>query len=115
MPSIKAEKVGNSWGGRRHSRRLKAKEGQAKGCPTHAYKPNDLGGIELKIFNFQGVDVLRRKCCSHHPPLSTEEEQGKEEGECLSSSSQPQGWEVATGGFLKTVSLPASELLLKSN
>lgn len=50
-----------------------------------------------------------------YPQLSAEEEQGKEEGECLSSSSQPQGWEVAIGGFLKTVSLSASELLHKNN
>jgi len=62
------------------------------------------------------VDVLHRKC--HfliYPQLLTEAEQGKEEGQRLSSSSQPWGQQVTIEEFLKIVSLSASELLRKNN
>lgn len=50
-----------------------------------------------------------------NPQLSTEAEQGKEEGERLSSSSQPRQQDVAIEEFFKIVSLTTSELLRKNN
>lgn len=43
VPGIEAEKGDSSQGGKRHPKRLKAKERQAKGWAAHPYQPNDLG------------------------------------------------------------------------
>lgn len=50
MPGIRAEEGGNSQG----CRRLEAKECQAKGCPAHPYKPDDLGEWGSRVLIWKG-------------------------------------------------------------